>query len=171
MGEWNLELYKSERQISLGTITTDIFPYWGLVEARGVNNSWPTSCPSWSAEISWNLCKKRGWLEIQQGSHMESRGRKKHSHGDSTVCETCRGLWHLLALILCVQFCAHRRANNTLPWPAQHAEKCLPVVSAALLLTLYGFGCRSYSDGALGSACSTTSWLGQEQLTWQNKRV
>lgn len=79
MGEWNLEVYESERQISLGTITTVIFPHWGLVEARGVNNSWLTSCPSWSAEISWNLCKKRGWLEIQQGSHMESRGRKKNT--------------------------------------------------------------------------------------------
>lgn len=77
----------------------------------------------------------------------------------------------VLSLILCVQYHAYRRANNTLLGPAQHWGKCLPVVSAALLSTLPGFGRLSYSDGVLGSAYSTTSWLGQEQLTWQNKRV
>ncbi len=77
----------------------------------------------------------------------------------------------VLFLILCVQYHAYRRANNTLQGPAQHWGKCQPLVSAALLSTLPGFGCLSYSDWVLGSAYSTTFWLGQEQLTWQNKRV
>lgn len=37
--------------------------------------------------------KKSSRPETLEHSHMESAARKKHPHGDSTVCETWEGFW------------------------------------------------------------------------------
>lgn len=50
-------------------------------------------------------------------------GEKKRPHGDSTVYETCGGFWHSRSLILCVQYPAHRRANNNLQRPCSAHRK------------------------------------------------